>query len=424
MISKVGPPRVPRGVSAALAALHFREPNLAALANLSDAEWRDALRFTDQSQLTLPLRSVAREAMPPWVQQRTDACAARNLERLRRVEALYRALDERLKAAGVDYLALKGLTQCLLFGASPGDRVQYDIDLYTPAECAYAARDAVMAMGFTALGTEPDRTSMERISTDHLPALIRQTGWEWRGDFFDPEIPIAVEIHFRFWNERMERLRAPGVEEFWPRRVVREVAGVQMGALCPEDALGFASLHLLKHVVQGSGRAFHIFEVARFLEIHADDHDFWKRWRALHAPELRRLEAAMFRLAQAWFGCRAGDLAEAEMAQLPATTRRWFNEFAWSPAEGNFHATKDELWLHLSLVDSPWDRWAVARRRLFPISLPGPVDAVHIPDSELTWRRRQLKRARYLRHMSQRVAHHGRTLPSALWSGARWWLKP
>ncbi len=30
----------------------------------------------------------------------------------------------------------------------------------------------------------------------------------------------------------MERLHAPGVEEFWPRRVTREVAGVQMGALC------------------------------------------------------------------------------------------------------------------------------------------------------------------------------------------------
>lgn len=412
-----------------LAALHFREPNLAALANLSDDEWRDALRFTDQSQLTLPLRSsVAREFMPPWVQRRTDACAARNLEKLRRVEALYRALDERLQAAGVDYLALKGLTQCLLFGTSPGDRVQYDIDLYTPGERAYAARHAVMAMGFTSLGTQRQETtdrqpSLERISTDHLPALIRQTGWEWRGDFFDPEIPIAVEIHFRFWNQRMERLRAPGVEEFWQRRVAREVAGVKMGVLCPQDALGFAALHLLKHVVQGSGRAFHILEVARFLETHANDHEFWNRWHALHAPELRRLEAVMFRLAQAWFGCRVGAAAEKEMAQLPATTRRWFDEFAWSPAEGNFRATKDELWLHLSLVDSPWDGLAVARRRLLPISLPGPVDAVHIPDSQLTWPRRQLKRARYLRHMSQRVSHHGRTLPGALWGGVQWWLK-
>ena len=52
-----------------------------------------------------------------------------------------------------------------------------------------------------------------------------------------------------------------------------------------------------------------------------------------------------------------------------------------------------------SLLDSPWDALAVARRRLLPLNLPGPVDAVHIPESELTWRRRALKRVRYVRHV-------------------------
>jgi hypothetical protein len=257
---------LPRGAAAALAALHFRNPDLEELQRLTDAEWRDALNFTDRSQLTLPLRaSPARDSMPPWAQERTDACAARNLERLHRVEALYRALDAQLRAAGIEYLALKGMAHCPEFCATAAGRVQYDIDLYTPQECAHAARDAVVALGF-----EP-MESMERFPTDHLPALIRKTGWEWRGDFFDPEIPIAVEIHFQFWNQRIERLRAPGVEEFWPRRVRREVAGVQMGALSPVDALGFASLHLLKHVVQGSARPSHIYEVAYFLEAHADN---------------------------------------------------------------------------------------------------------------------------------------------------------
>jgi len=428
---------IPHGASAALAALHFRNPNLEDLARLTDAEWRDALDFTDRSQLTLPLRSSpAREAMPPWAQERTDAAAARNLEKLHRVEALYRALDAQLRAAGIDYLALKGLAHCPEFCATAGGRVQYDIDLYTPQESVYAARDAVMALGFEPL------QSMERFPTDHLPALIRKTGWEWRGDFFDPEIPIAVEIHFQFWNQRMERLPAPGVEEFWPRRIRREVAGVRMGALSPVDALGFASLHLLKHVVQGSARPFHIYEVAHFLETHtydrppglsrlqadteafADNVTFWAEWRALHTPELRRLEAVIFRLAREWFGCHTGAVAEEEMERLPAATQRWFDEFAASPAQRIFHPAKHELWLHLSLLDSPWDALAVARRRLLPISLPGPVDAIHIPESELTWRRRVLSRARYLRHVSKRVAHHTRTLPGALWSGVVWWWKP
>lgn len=420
---------IPRGASAALAALHFRHPNIEGLARLTDAEWRDALEFTDRSQLTLPLRSsAARDAMRLWVQQRTDLCAAQSLEKLRRVEELYRTLDGSLKAAGVNYLALKGLTHCPEFGARASDRVQYDIDLYTPRNQVYAARDAVMALGFTPIETHFDEGSMESLATDHLPALIRKTGWEWRGDFFDPEIPVAVEIHFRFWNERMERLRAPGVEQFWQRRVTREVAGVQMDALCPVDALGFASLHLLKHVLQGSGRAIHIYEIARFLEARAEDDEFWRQWQSWHAPELRRLQAAMFRLAREWFGCRVGAAAEEEMERLPAATRRWFSEFAWSPAEcvfhaGVFHANKHELWLHLSLLDSPWDAFAVARRRLLPMSLPGPVDAVHLHESQLTWRRRWLRRARYLRHVAQRVGRHAWTLPGAVWSGTRWWWK-
>jgi MFS family permease len=334
------------------------------------------------------------------------------------VEELYRALDGRLRKAGIDYLALKGLAHCPEFGSGASDRVQYDIDLYTPSERVHAARDAVIGLGFTPLD------SMERFPTDHLPALIRKTGWEWRGDFFDPEIPIAVELHFRFWNERLERLRAPGVEAFWERRVAREVAGVTMSALCPVDALGFASLHLLKHVVQGSGRAFHIYEVARFLEARSSDHEFWRQWQALHTPELRRLEAATFRLAREWFGCRVGAVAEEEMDRLPAATQRWFEEFAWSPAERVFHPAKNELWLHLSLIDSPWDGLAVARRRLLPLSLPGPVDAVHIPDSELTWRRRALKRARYLRHALRRAGYHAQTLPGAAWGGVQWFWKP
>src|SRR6185312_4137688 len=93
---------IPRGPHAALAALHLRDPDLDDLARLTDAEWREALDFTDRSGLTLPLgASDACDAMPQWVRERIDGCHARNLKRLERVEALYRALDARLKAAGI-----------------------------------------------------------------------------------------------------------------------------------------------------------------------------------------------------------------------------------------------------------------------------------------------------------------------------------
>ena len=413
------PPGIPRGPAAVLAALHFRDPRIESLPHLSDAEWREALDFADRTQLALPLRLMARDAMPEWARERVDGAASRNIERLRKFEDLYRAIDERLRAAGIEYLALKGLAHCPDFGTEPATRVQYDIDLFVPCAQAQSARST---SALAPLGYEPIE-AMERFPTDHLPTLIRKTGWEWRGDFFDPEIPIAIEIHFRFWNEGLERLRAPGVEEFWDRRARREIAGIGIDSLSPVDALGFASLHLLKHVVQGSARPFHILEIARFLESHASDESFWSAWTALHDPQLRRLQATMFLLAREWFGCETGLAAQEEIERLPSATRQWFGEFALSPARQIFHPAKDELWLHLSLVQSRLDALAVARRRLLPLSLPGPVDAVHIPKGEMTARRRLLQRARWLRHTLRRVAHHASALPSAAAAGVRWWWK-
>lgn len=413
------PPGIPRGPAAVLAALHFRDPRIESLPHLSDAEWRAALDFADRTQLTLPLRLRARDTMPEWARERVDGAASRNIERLRKFEDLYRAIDQRLRAAGVQYLALKGLAHCPDFGTEPETRVQYDIDLFVPCAQTQSARST---SALAPLGYEPIE-AMERFPTDHLPTLIRKTGWEWRGDFFDPEIPIAIEIHFRFWNEGLERLRAPGVEEFWDRRVRREIAGIRIDSLSPVDVLGFASLHLLKHVVQGSARPFHILEIAHFLESHAGDESFWSAWTALHDPQLRRLQATMFLLAREWFGCETGPAAQEEIERLPSATRQWFGEFALSPARQIFHPAKNELWLHLSLVQSRLDALAVARRRLLPLSLPGPVDAVHIPKGEMTARRRLLQRARWVKHTLRRVAHHASALPSASAAGARWWWK-
>ncbi len=355
--------------------------------------------------------------MPEWVRERVDGCAVRNLERLRRYEELYRAIDARMRTAGVDYMALKGLAHCPDFGTDPATRVQYDLDLYAPQGQALDASDALSPLGY-----EP-MEALRRLPTDHLPALIRKTGWEWRGDFFDAEIPISVEVHFQFWNSRLERLAAPGTSAFWDRRVARQIAGISIDALCSHDALAFASLHLLKHVLQGSARPFHVLEIARFLESHARDSAFWRQWELLHHPDLRRLQSSMFLLASHWFGCETGPDAAEEMERLPEATKQWFDTFGASPARQLFAPGKDELWLHLSLVRSPSDVVAVARRRLLPLSLPGPVDAIHIPERDLTWRRRVLQRVRYARHVGRRVTHHaGVLLPTAA-AGARWWWK-
>jgi hypothetical protein len=203
----------------------------------------------------------------------------------------------------------------------------------------------------------------------------------------------------------------------------REVAGIRLTTLSPPDALGFASLHALKHILHASARAFHVYEVACFLDAHAIDESFWRDWRRFHSPELRRLEAVTFRLAAEWFGCRPGAAAQEEIGRLPKATQAWFDEFATAPAGQQFRSRKDELWLHISLLATRADVCHVARRRLLPGRLPGPVDAVYLPDGELTWRRRALARMRYLAYVASRARHHLASLPSAAAGGLRWWRR-
>jgi predicted MFS family arabinose efflux permease len=403
--------RIPRGPLAALAALRLDEPSLEALASLDAREWDEALRFCDRAQLTLALREAARGAMPEAIRDRTDCDAAKATERRGRALGLYRDLARWLGGEGIDFVALKGITHDDLL---PYPRVQFDIDLFCPEPAVFAARDLLVSRGFESLA------AMEEFPTDHLPPLIRKTGWEWRGDFFDPEIPFPIELHFRFWDEETERLPAPRVEGFWERRAERRIEDVRLAALDPVDALGYSALHLLRHVLRGNLRLSHAYELARALDARAGDDRFWRLWIAWHPEALRRLEAAAFRLALAWFGGQASVAVREEMERLPASSAAWFERFAASPVRAQFEPNKDELWLHWSLMESAHDRIAVARRRLLPLRPPGPVDAVFVPEGGMTRRRRALRAARYARFALTRVGHHLRALPGVAASGWRW----
>ena len=401
---------MPAGPAAVVAALHFRDPRLDALDTLDGADWLAAVAFADRSQLTLPLRAAARERFPEWLRDRTDQDLEKNRGRVRRLEELYRSLDERLRDTGIEYVALKGLTQCPHFGTPAELRVQFDVDLVVPRESAERAGALVCSLGFDAM-------EEEQAPTDHLPPFAQRTDWEWSGDFFDPRMPIAVEVHFQFWNRPVERIEVQDVARFWERRTTRRVAGIAMPVLCAADGLGYAALHLLRHLLRGSARPYHIYEIAGFLEGHAADGAFWREWQRLHSPEFRRLQAVIFRLAAEWFGCELGPTAEQEAANLRPATRAWFRDFALSPAVGIFHAHKDELWLQLSLLDSWRDKLAAARLRLLPMNVPGPLEA---PATDLTMWKRIRRRARWCGYVASRLRRHVSALPHAVrmaWRG-------
>jgi hypothetical protein len=386
---------IPRAVEWLLHAL--RSGDGGAATDFSPSEWEAALYFFHRHQLALALRGLD---LPGSIDARLDRDYESNG---RRIERMKRAFFEASTAISPEFVALKGFAHWEQFSPDPASRVQYDIDLYCPRGSEVAAGE------LRALGYEPS-PGVEKFPTDHLPPLIRRTGWQWRGDFFDPEIPIAIDLHFRLWDEKTEGFSVPGIEAFWDRRVERSLDGHRYWALDPADALAYASLHFLRHLFRGALRLSDAREISYFLNRSASDDAFWTRWASLHPAKLRRVQAVAFRLASEWFGCALHPAARAETDLLPAAIRRWFDEYAMSPIASFFRPNKDELWLHLCLVDSFRARASVLRRRLAPARLPGPLDAVYIPRDRMNWKLRLRKRWEYSRYAAGRALFHLRAL--------------
>ncbi|MGP0074204.1 MAG: MFS transporter [Bryobacteraceae bacterium] len=407
-------PRIPSYASTVLGALQFASPDRSAVYGWSDDAWKKALAFCERTQLTLPLGVECLDYLPAAVRLRINRHFANNTQRWERTQATYREVAFALEAEGLEHAILKGFSHCPLFVRDPRHRAQGDLDLLLPRDHARRAQDVAVQLGYQPIEKHDEHP------TDHLPAMIRKTGWMWRGDPFDPEMPLSLELHFQLWDKSTERFTPPGLDCFWERRRRRELEGLQFTALHPADAIGYAALHSLRHLLRGDIRVFHVYELAQVLHLYAHDTKFWEVWFQLHDPSLRMLEAICFSLAESWFACRMPEAPREEMGRLPVDVKRWLRTYHWSPIESLFHPNKHELWLHWSLIESRGDRVAMLRRRLVPERLPGSFGATHVPDSQISWQMRIRNRADYLKYLASRVSHHARALPPTAWSAVRW----
>jgi MFS family permease len=397
---------LPPHVTALMDALSFGPARQDGLRAMNDADWKHILSHWGFVRLTLPLRQRFGDDLPIWVREQIDRNIADNTERFSRIATMYREIAAALNECGAEHVVLKGFAHWPASMQGPRFRAQSDIDLFCPPQSILRARDALLGLGYESV------QGVEHQDSDHLPPLVRKVDWRWRGRHFDPEIPLGVDLHFRFWGRDLTRMDPAGLEDFWDRRVERQLGDLRFPALHQADSLAYGGLHVLRHLLFGSLLPFHVYDLAWFLHSHADDAAFWKQWRESHHDSLRSLEAVGFRLARDWFACRLAPEVEAEVGLLGEPVRRWFEESGNSPVAALFHPNKDALWLHLSLLTSGADKRSVFFSGLFPTRVP-PAQAV------ARWPLRIYRKFSW--HVVSRVSYHLRLLPSTLWDGFRWW---
>jgi hypothetical protein len=410
-------PSTPRYVTALVSALNLRNPQPEMLQIIDDSEWEQLLVFGDQMHLTIPLVEACNKFCPSWVRARVERNIADNTQRFQMIKTTYAEIAQALTEAHVDYLVLKGFAKTPEYARDPRRRIQSDIDLFCPPETVFRARDALSALGFRAQHRVDD-------VCEHLPPLRRKTAWQWRGNAYDPEMPLAIELHHSFWDHSTARCGPEALDDFWQRRVARRLEEISFSGLCSIDNLGYSALNLLRDLLRGTGIVTsQVYELAWFLHRNCRNMEFWKNWTEMHDSELRRLESVSFLLARTWFHCDLPEAIETEIARLPLGTQRWFESPATCPSPmGWLRPNKDRIWLHSSLLGTATEKRRVVFDRLIPRVLP--VDAAiasKMPNSTPTEESASYRYRRYVVYLFTRVTYHLRILPTTLWHGLCWW---
>jgi hypothetical protein len=408
----------PRYVTALISALNFRNSELERLRVLDNSEWKQLLAFGDQMHLTIPLLQAGGEHCPDWVRTRVSRNISDNTRRFLLIKNTYAALADALREAHVEYVILKGFTKSPDYVPDPRHRIQSDIDILCRRETIFRARDALYAIGYRSQHEFDDQP------WDHLPPLRQKTEWRWRGNAYDPEMPLSVELHHCFWDRGAVRCGPESDTPFWQRRIGKRLEEFSFPALHPIDNLGYCSLNVLRDLLRVGIVTSQVYELAWFLHHNSRNEEFWKDWSRLHDEELRRLQSVSFLLATTWFHCDLSEAAQEEVQRLPLSTRRWFELDATSPSPmGWMRPTKDAIWLHSSLMKSSADKRRVVFGRLLPQRVL-PVDAAianRVPNSFANEEPAWSNYIRYLVYLFVRVGYHVKILPSTMWHGFCWW---
>ena len=410
---------VPTHIAAALEALKFSGARREGLRTLGQPEWTDLLSRWEFLRLMVPLRLECGDDLPEWVRSQIDRNLSDNAVRFERVKAVYLEFVDALRETGAEHLVLKGFAQAPDYVEHPRFRLQSDIDILCPPESILRARDALSALGY-----EPFK-GLDHTDSDHLPSMVRKTSWEWRGNPYDPEVPVSWELHYRLWNETTSRISPKGLDQFWLRRVERRLDNISFPALNPADHLAHVALAVLRDALRDYMPVPLLYELARFLHTHADNQAFWKDWRELHDDSLRSVEVISFRLALHCFACRLPEEVKKEIDCSSTAIQAWFQRYADSPLSARFRPNKDALWLHLAILESFRDKRAILGKRLFLPRIP-PVGAAYIQeparDGDAGPRGVLRRQVRYASHVIPRAAYHLRMIPSTLWHGVGlWW---
>jgi hypothetical protein len=303
----------------------------------------------------------------------------------------------------VRHLVLKGLLLFPDFVDRSEHRVQYDYDLLVESKDLRPAYGHLQELGYS------PAHSNTRQRADHLPPLIRKTGWEWQGNLFDPAMPPGIELHYQLWEAGFERIPILLFDDVWEQSRMREFQGVQLQVLSRNHELLYLTLHCCRHILRCDLRLSHLYELAYFLHNNGSSQEILKGF--LHwlqrCPGSSKLVATGVALAINLFRPVVDHRLNSWIsANLPPEVKLWITTYGCLDAIDGYRKNKNVLFLHFSLLGERSDRWAVLKRRLLPEHFPLATSGIQFSDEDRGLRFRLTNFLTYIVLVIRRTAFH------------------
>ncbi|MCI0627338.1 MAG: nucleotidyltransferase family protein [Acidobacteria bacterium] len=385
--------------------LNFRNSD-APCAALDEQSWSRALATTDTAGLTFHLLAKLRRLghvgnLPQRVQERLARNERDHTARVMAMSSEFVEFNRLLQSRSIRYLTLKGLTYWPDFVDSIDHRVQYDHDFLVDPDDVQQTSQLFAELGYTPL------ESPGELAVDHLPTLVKKTGWAWKGNLYDPDIPRAVELHFQLWNSDFELIPIRFPMDVWTRAIQQSFQGKRVPTLCLQHTLLYGILHVFRHLLRNDLRLSHLYEISYFLETHVTDSAFWEDFaqQLQTCPQSLKAAATVLELARHCFGNCVPPRMDAMIREhLPPAGALWIERFGKKEALHCFRKSKSALLLHLAFVGG--SRWKLLRRKWIPRHWPLPSFGVQVPEAACGAAFRLRQRIHYVIQIVKRAGFH------------------
>ncbi len=395
------------------------------LARASESQWEQVLAFADTAGLTLSLmdRLKHRGTFNELALSIQQGFTQRFHDNVGRTKIIARELVEfnrMLQSGDVRYLNLKGQVLCPDFVERPEYRLQYDHDFLVCSEDLHKTYALFVDLGFSPL------PSSRRLAVGHLPTLVRKTGWTWQGNLFDPQIPLAVELHFQLWEAEFDKIPVCTLDNVWENSQSTRFLSLSIPVLSREHTLLYCVLHAFRHLLRNDLRLSHLYEIGYFLHCHSGQRNFWRRFLKdiARCSNSCKATALIFDLAcQLFHPRRATAVGQFVAEHLSPAAAAWIEKYGVRESIYCYRRSKSSIFLHLDFVEGGVAKSRVVATKLIPRHPPLSSFGIHTPEDGQGAKFRSLKLLHDSNHFVHRILFHAQALVSFVLRLPLWVVK-